>query len=59
MAAKEPSKSNEGINVTKIREVIKLTKDMAPHFNEVEFNTFMNAMNTILINMEARMPKED
>ena len=51
--------SNETINVSEVRECLKMTRDMAPHFNTVEMNTFLIAMQNIAKNMEMRCANEN
>ncbi|MFT9003771.1 MAG: hypothetical protein ABF991_03585 [Liquorilactobacillus hordei] len=51
--------SNETINVSEVRECLKMARDMAPHFNAVEMNTFLIAMQNIAKNMEMRCANEN
>lgn len=59
MTPEQQAMSNEGISVAKIRELLVLSKELIPHFNEVEANTYALAMKRIVENMEARNPEEE
>ncbi|MFT9098413.1 hypothetical protein [Liquorilactobacillus sp.] len=50
--------SNETIDVSQVRDCLKMAGDMVPHFNAVEMNTFLMAMQNIAKNMEMRVKKE-
>mgnify|MGYP003362029789 CR=1 FL=1 len=50
--------SNETIDVSQVRDRLKMAGDMVPHFNAVEMNTFLMAMQNIAKNMEMRVKKE-
>jgi hypothetical protein len=58
MTPEQQAMSNDGIPVTKIRELLNLSKELIPHFNEVEANTYVLVMKRIVENMEARNPEE-
>jgi hypothetical protein len=50
--------SNKNISVSKARELLKISNQLIPYFNEVEANTFALAIKMITKNMEARKPEE-
>lgn len=58
MTPEQQAMSSEGISVAKIRELFDLSKNLIPHFNEAEANTYVLAMKRIVENMEARNKEE-